>query len=184
MALTIDPETGRFVPTGAGQLPTGRTGSMDLGPFGMRYRPGQQIPIQQEPVGIPNFPRLTPGQLDISSGLPVLKGPSSLPGSRTGFLTPGQQAQRGARAGTLGVRQGPVFAGKPAFSPLARASLRPGMSLTNQIRQLMGGRFGNRPTLAPGTPLSFGLLGQQGPASGGQFGFQGGPFGRLGQRGR
>jgi len=180
--MTIDPETGRFVPVGGGgQLPTGRTGSRDLGPFGMRYRPGQIVPMQQQPAGIPNFnmfapPQATPAQVDLSTGMPALRGPS--------FLSQGQQLQRGARAGTLGVRQGPVFGGKPAFSPLARAALRPGMSTAQQIRQLMGGRFGSRPSIAPGAPLSFGLLGKQGPASGGRFGFQGGPFGRLGQRGR
>lgn len=183
MAMTIDPETGRFVPisfAGPGfSEAQAAVGGMAFGRIGPR--PGQMIPLQQEPVGVPNFnmfalPQATPAQVDLSTGLPVQQGPA--------FLSQQQQRQRGARAGTLGVRQGPVFGGKPAFSPFARAALRPGMSLSNQIRALMGGRFGSRPTPTPGRPLSFGLLGQQGPASGGRFGFQGKPFGRLGQRGR
>lgn len=96
------------------------------------------------------------------------------------FLSPTRQRARGARAGTLGPRQGPIFKGKPAFSPFARAALKPGQSTASQIRQLVGG-FGQRPPR--GGPLSFGLLGQ-GPASGGRFGTFGRAFGRLGQRGR
>ncbi len=102
-------------------------------------------------------------------------------------LTQGQQLQRGARPGSLGQRQGPMFGGKPAFSPSARAALRPGMSLASQIRQLTGGagRFGGaRPAQGQRGTLSFGLLGKKGPASGGRFGTFGRAFGRLGNRGR
>lgn len=126
-------------------------------------------------LGLGQIRRPTLGRQPIS---PRVQGPQ--------FLSRGQQLQRGARAGTLGQRQGPVFGGKPAFSAFARASLRPGQSLASQIRQLTsGGQFGRaRPAQGQRGTLNFGLLGKQGPASGGRFGTFGRAFGRLGNRGR
>lgn len=136
------------------------------------------------------------------------QGPASLPsgfGQQPGFLTQAEQRERGARAGGLGARQGPVFGGRMIASPLARARLRKGQSLRSQHRQLFGGGGGARTLVRRGLtdplarfqpghggfpgrrqiasfvgggqrrPLDFGLLGSQ------QGPAAGGRFGMLGR---
>lgn len=61
-----------------------------------------------------------------------LKGKRA-PTKRTGGM--------GSRPG-IGQKEGPFYGGKPMFSAAARAKLRPGQSLSSQMRQLQGGRTG------------------------------------------
>lgn len=113
-----------------------------------------------------------PGNIDFRR--PVLQGPSSLPGSRTGFLSQQMQQQRGARTG-LGVRQGP-----PA------SQMRMAFPGQDPRRGMFGGRqFGQgtrtaRSILQRGGAglLGFGQQGRQ-PMS---FGILGRGFGKQGQR--
>lgn len=114
--------------------------------------------------------RAPAGQIDFRR--PVLQGPSSLPGGRGSFLSQQMQQQRGARAGSLGVRQGP---------PASQMKMRfPGQDPRKNIfgsRQFGQGTRTARSILKQGgqgllgfgrQPLSFGTLGRS--------------FGRLGQR--
>lgn len=127
MAMTIDPNTGRWVRRagyGRGNLPT-------LGP--MRGQPRQtQIGGLQQKRKFLGMGEKMPSATQRGSSPQPLKGKRA-PTKRTGGM--------GSRPG-IGGKEGPFYGGKPMFSAAARAKLRPGSSLASQMRQLQGGRTG------------------------------------------
>lgn len=169
MAMTIDPNTGKFVPiqAGGGQFDPLR------GAVGMGY--GGNIPnFQMGPGPRRGKTTLGPRKPQVVSSLvgPAPKGTRTasaqpLKGKYAKTKRTGGKPAMGQRAG-IGGYEGPYYGGKPMFSAAARAKLRPGSSLASQMRQLQGGRTGGARTL-----LSRGRLDPMSKMQMGHAGFPG-----------